>query len=70
MKIVRFGRVAMLFQTTDRRITGAWDNDERDWVELSAGRYRTPVQRAIRIAEQLDAPAIIELPVKAPEVME
>ena len=72
VKIVRIGRVAMLFQTNDRRITGAWDNDPevRDWVELSAGRYRTPVQRAIRIAEQLDAPDILELPVKAPEPLQ
>ena len=72
VKVVRIGRVALLFQTTDRRITGAWDNDPavRDWVELPAGDYRTAVQRVIRIAEQLDAPDIIELPVKAPEVVQ
>ncbi|MGI9251097.1 MAG: DUF3450 domain-containing protein [Pseudohongiellaceae bacterium] len=70
VNILRIGRIALIFQTTDRRVTGVWNNElgpNRGWVELPAGRYRTAVQRAIRIASQLDAPDIIELPVKAPE---
>ena len=35
---------------------------------LDAAEYRTAVQSAIRVASQLDAPRIIELPVLAPEV--
>lgn len=65
--IVRIGRVALMYQTTDRQVTGAWDNKARQWVELGAGEYRTAVQTAIRVASQLDAPKIIELPVMAPE---
>jgi len=34
---------------------------------LPAGDYRTAIQSAIRVASQLDAPRIIELPVLAPE---
>jgi len=67
VNIVRIGRVALIAQTTDRQITAAWDNSTRSWAELPAGEYRTAIQRAIRIAQQLDAPDIIELPVKAPE---
>ena len=37
-------------------------------AEISAGEYRTAVQTAIRVASNLDAPKIIELPVLAPEV--
>ncbi len=68
VNIVRVGRVALIAQTTDRQETRAWDNRARAWVELSPGEYRTAVQDAIRVAAQLDAPRIIELPVLAPEV--
>jgi hypothetical protein len=68
VNIVRIGRVALMYQTTDRQVTGAWDNNARQWVELPAGEYRTAVQTAIRVASSLDAPKIIELPVLAPEV--
>ncbi|MDF1765657.1 MAG: DUF3450 domain-containing protein [Gammaproteobacteria bacterium] len=67
VNIARIGRVALMYQTTDRQVTGAWDNNTREWVELPAGDYRTAIQSAIRVASQLDAPRIIELPVLAPE---
>lgn len=68
VNIVRIGRVALIYQTTDRQETRAWDNRARSWVELPPGEYRTAIQDAIRVAAQLDAPRIIELPVLAPEV--
>ena len=67
VNIVRIGRVALMYQTTDRQVTGAWDNNARQWVELPAGEYRTAVQKAMRIASNVDAPDIINLPVAAPE---
>ncbi|MEQ8953229.1 MAG: DUF3450 domain-containing protein [Gammaproteobacteria bacterium] len=67
VNIVRVGRVALLYQTTDRQNTGAWDNNARAWVELPPGEYRTAVQDALRVVAQLDAPRILELPVLAPE---
>ena len=68
VNIARIGRVALLYQTTDRQQTGAWNNADRGWVTLDPAEYRTAVQSAIRVASQLDAPRIIELPVLAPEV--
>ncbi len=68
VNIVRIGRVALMYQTTDRQVTGTWDNNTRQWVELPAGAYRTTVQKAMRVASNVDAPDIIELPVMAPEV--
>ena len=67
VEIARYGRVALLYQTTDRQQTGAWDNAGRQWVILDDGDYRTAAQTAIRVASQLDAPQIINLPVLAPE---
>lgn len=68
VNIVRIGRVALMYQSTDRQVTGAWNNSTRQWVELPAGEYRTAVQKAMRVASNVDAPGIIELPVLAPEV--
>jgi hypothetical protein len=68
VNMVRIGRVALMYQTTDRQITGAWDNNARQWVELDAGQYRTEFQTALRVASNLAAPDIIDLPVLAPEL--
>jgi len=68
VSILRVGRIALLFQTTDRLMTGHWNNDTRAWEELPAGDYRTAVQSAIRVSSGLDAPRIIELPIAAPEL--
>ena len=59
VEIARYGRVALLYQTTDRQQTGAWDNAGRQWEILDDGDYRTAAQSAIRVASQLDAPQII-----------
>lgn len=68
VNILRVGRIALLFQTTDRQITGRWDNATRSWTELPVGEYRTAVQAAIRVSQGLDAPRIIDLPIAAPEL--
>lgn len=67
VNVVRIGRVALMYQTTDRQVTGAWDNSARQWVELPAGDYRQEVQQANRVVQNLDAPDILFLPVQAPE---
>ena len=65
--ILRVGRVALLYQTKDRTMTGAWDQQSRSWVELDPLEYRTPIQRAISVSSGLVSPSIMDLPVVAPE---
>jgi hypothetical protein len=67
VEIVRIGRVALMYQTTDRQVTGTWDNNARQWVELPAGQYRTAAQSAIKVASGLDAAKMLEMPIIAPE---
>ena len=67
VNVVRIGRVALMYQTTDRQVTGAWDNNARQWVELPASEYRQEVQQANRVVQSLDAPDILFLPVHGPE---
>lgn len=65
--MLRVGRIALVYQTQDRTITGAWDKTSNQWVQLSSGDYRTSVQRAISVAKGLSSPAIMDLPIPAPE---
>lgn len=66
--ILRLGRVALCYQTKDKEHTGVWDQDNRQWVELDAGTYRSAIANAIRIAKKTATRDILTLPVKAPEV--
>ena len=64
--ILRVGRIALLYQTSDQTATGLWNNETRQWEPLDDS-YTRPVRNAIRMAQQLTSTEIIELPIEAPE---
>lgn len=64
--MLRVGRIALVYQTSDQTIAGMWDNENQQWVELGS-EYRRPIAQAIRVVEGLTAPEMIELPISAPE---
>lgn len=64
--IVILGRIGVLFQTADdEALTGAWDQENREWVVLGS-EYRNPIRTAIRMARNQVAPDLTLLPVPAP----
>ncbi len=64
--ILRVGRVALLYQTSDQNSTGAWDKAAGQWVALDDS-YRRPVSLGIRMAQQLETTQILVLPIAAAE---
>ena len=68
VEILRVGRVALLYQTSDGPFTGAWDQAAGDWVELP--EYRTQVREGLRMAKKARAPTLLFLPVAAAEAAE
>ena len=50
--ILRIGRVALVYQSTDGAETGAWNKDAQSWEELSAGDYASAVRKGVRIAKK------------------
>jgi len=64
--MLKWGRVALVFQTPDQEITGAWDQDEKDWVILD-DHYRSAVRDGLRMARKTKTPDLVRLPVPAPE---
>ncbi|MEH6617045.1 MAG: DUF3450 domain-containing protein [Porticoccus sp.] len=68
VNILRVGRIALMYQTTDQQVTGAWDKKTKQWVELEGSSYRSAVAKGIRMAKKQVAVDILSLPVQAPEV--
>lgn len=67
VNMLMMGRVALVYQTKDKELTGVWDQRQRAWVELDPGRYANAVARGIRIANEEAPIEIIPLPIPAPE---
>jgi hypothetical protein len=63
---LRIGRVALLYQTVGGATTGAWDQANRAYVELSPATYQAAVQSGIKIARKQVAPDLLIVPVAAP----
>ena len=63
--MLRIGRIGLYFQSDDTKITGRWDNEERNWVIDNSARNE--VRKGLRVARQLIAPELIIVPVPAAE---
>ena len=63
----RVGRIALLYQTTDTEISGAWDKESGQFVELDKGEYRNSILKGLRIARKEASIDILKLPIPAPE---
>jgi len=70
VNILRVGRIALMYQTTDTELSGAWDQRQRAWVELDSGQYRSPILKGIRIAKKQASVDIMKLPILAPEAVQ
>ena len=66
VNILAVGRIALMYQTTDTQLSGAWDKEQGAWVELDDS-YRSSVSKGIRIAKKQAAIDIMQLPISAPE---
>ena len=65
--VLRIGRVALVYQSTDGAETGAWNKDAQSWEELSAGDYASAVRKGVRIAKKQATIELLNMPVSAPE---
>lgn len=63
--MLRIGRVGLYFQSDDTKITGRWDKETKDWVPDNSARNE--VRKGLRVARQLVAPELINVPVSAAE---
>ena len=66
---LRIGRVALVYQTTDGKISGAWDKSARAWVELPSGNFDGPIRKGIRIAKKQATIELLNMPISVPEAI-
>jgi hypothetical protein len=62
---LRFGRIALVYQTLDGSEAAAWDRDTQSWIPLD-GSDRSAIRDALRIARKQAAPDLIRIPLPAP----
>lgn len=63
--MLKWGRVALVFQTPDQEVTGVWDKKSGGWVILG-DEFRTGVRDGLRIARKTQTADLVRLPVPAP----
>lgn len=63
----RVGRVALLYQTTDTEISGAWSKASGQFEILDKSEYRNAIQKGLRIARKQASIEVLKLPIPAPE---
>jgi hypothetical protein len=61
---LRFGRIALLYQSLDEAHSGMWNQRTRSWDVLDTD-YRSAIRQALRIARKQAAPDLIRLPLPA-----
>lgn len=66
VNVLQVGRVSLMYQTTDTKLSGAWDAGQNAWVELDDS-YRTIILKGLRIARKQASPDMMIVPVQAPE---
>lgn len=60
---LQVGRVALVYQSVGGEYNGAWDQNQRRWVDLSAEEYRNHINRGLRIARDQIPPELLMMPV-------
>jgi hypothetical protein len=61
---LRFGRIALTYQTLDGSESGAWNPETGRWEPLPPA-YRAGIAKGLKIARKQEAPELIRLPLPA-----
>ena len=63
----RVGRIALLYQTTDTEVSGAWDKTSKQFVQLPKSEYRSAILKGLKVARKQASIDVLKLPIPAPE---
>lgn len=64
---LRFGRIALVYQTAGGDQTGAYNKESGSFETISPSTYKTQVAKGLRIARKQVAPDLVFLPIHAPK---
>lgn len=66
VNILRLGRLSLVAQTKDTKLSAVYDRDNKNWQVLDNGIYRNAVKNGIKMANKQASIGIMALPVPAP----
>lgn len=66
--VLRVGRIAMVAQTKDTKLSAVYDKTTKSWQELDNGIYRNSIKNGIKMANKQATIDVTKLPISAPEV--
>lgn len=66
--ILRVGRVTMVAQSKDTKLSAVYDKSTKSWVTLDNGTYRNTIKKGIKMANKQATIDVVKLPISAPEV--
>jgi hypothetical protein len=65
VQFLKVGRIVLMYQTLDRKETGYWDADKKQWVVDND--YRHAFAENLAVAKKQGAPNLLIVPVPAPK---
>ncbi len=68
--VLRVGRIAMVCQSKDTKISARWDNERKSWEVLDNVTYRNAIRQGIKMAKKQVSIGLLSLPIAAPEVVQ
>ena len=60
--VFRYGRVALVYVTKDRKEVGRWNRETKSWEVLDS-KYKDDIVRGLRIAEKTATPTVLMGPI-------
>ncbi len=66
VNILRIGRIALLYQTTDEKVSGRYNSETGSW-EVLDDSYRGGIRQGLKMARKQATTDILILPISAPE---
>ncbi len=64
---LRIGRIALLYRSVGNDQFGYWDQQQRDWVAVTANHYKRNIDKGLKMARQEMAPDLLTVPVMPAE---
>ena len=65
LDFLRIGRISLMYQSVDGKISGVWNQDTQSWEDASS--QRNQIKLGLRIAKKQVPPDLVILPVDSPE---
>ncbi len=66
VNFLRIGRVALIYQSLNKKHLAYWDNTEKKWKKLSRS-YKDSISKALAISKKQLAPDLLKIPIPAPQ---